>query len=119
MFHTTALDSMFAHPLPVPQVVNHGLPQETHDAFSTAMKSFFRLPLEQKLRLKRTESNSRGFAHDELTKQLKVGSREKVCLLSGFSVCLNAPSILLKEAETATWGPFERHRTAYAERVCW
>ena len=33
------------------------------------MQEFFRLPLERKLQVKRTSTNSRGFADDELTKQ--------------------------------------------------
>ena len=35
------------------------------------MASFFALPLSSKLEIKRTANNSRGFANDELTKQLK------------------------------------------------
>ena len=33
------------------------------------MEAFFGLPLENKLKVKRTQTNSRGFADDELTKQ--------------------------------------------------
>jgi hypothetical protein len=66
------------------------LPKETQDAFIEAMRRFFHMPLEQKLLLKRTETNSRGFAHDELTKQLKVSGRTYLtCAGNGAkNVCL-------------------------------
>ena len=50
---------------------NHGIPPELISAFQGQMKSFFALPLSSKLEIKRTANNSRGFANDELTKQLK------------------------------------------------
>jgi isopenicillin N synthase-like dioxygenase len=50
-------------------VLNHGVADEVVDKFKEEMRRFFYLPLEEKLKVKRTATNSRGFADDELTKQ--------------------------------------------------
>ncbi|KAH9251826.1 hypothetical protein BASA81_010269 [Batrachochytrium salamandrivorans] len=53
------------------QIANHNLSSELLGNLSRVMVNFFSKPLEEKLRVKRTATNSRGFAHDELTKQIK------------------------------------------------
>uniref|UniRef100_A0A7S2G393 Fe2OG dioxygenase domain-containing protein n=1 Tax=Octactis speculum TaxID=3111310 RepID=A0A7S2G393_9STRA len=50
-------------------VINHGISAQLDADFETQMKAFFQLSLEEKLKVKRTNDNSRGFADDELTKQ--------------------------------------------------
>ena len=50
-------------------VVNHGVADGVVADFKKEMRNFFYLPLEEKLKVKRTATNSRGFADDELTKQ--------------------------------------------------
>ncbi|GMH95263.1 hypothetical protein TrVE_jg804 [Triparma verrucosa] len=50
-------------------ISNHGIPKNTIERFDEMVRAFFDLPLEEKLRIRRTEDNSRGFAHDELTKR--------------------------------------------------
>ena len=50
-------------------MINHGIPPTKIDAFQNAMKSFFALPYDTKLRLKRNASNARGYFDDELTKR--------------------------------------------------
>ena len=51
------------------QVVNHGIPLAVQQRMEEQMRAFFRLPLETKYLVKRTGTNSRGYADDELTKQ--------------------------------------------------
>ena len=53
------------------QVVNHGIDAGLIDAFEAQMVHFFKLPADVKRAVKRTATNSRGFADDELTKQLR------------------------------------------------
>ena len=50
-------------------VINHGVPREVIDAFEAATRAFFALPTEVKRLVKRTATNSRGFADDEFTKR--------------------------------------------------
>ena len=50
-------------------MINHGIPPTKIDAFQNAMKSFFALPYDTKLRLKRNANNARGYFDDELTKR--------------------------------------------------
>lgn len=52
------------------QIVNYGISDEVKDRFLLAREAFFRLSLEEKIKIKRTESNSRGYFNDELTKRL-------------------------------------------------
>lgn len=52
------------------QVINHNITDELIDRLRTEMLWFFSQPLEAKLKVKRNATNARGFAHDELTKQL-------------------------------------------------
>ncbi|GMI14698.1 hypothetical protein TrLO_g12512 [Triparma laevis f. longispina] len=49
--------------------MNHGIPQCKIDEFDRMVRAFFDLEVEKKLKIRRTEGNSRGFAHDELTKR--------------------------------------------------
>jgi isopenicillin N synthase-like dioxygenase len=51
-------------------VINHGIDDSILNEIENEMKSFFALPKEIKYQIKRNENNSRGFADDELTKQL-------------------------------------------------
>lgn len=53
------------------QVINHGISAELQQNLTEQMKLFFASTQEVKHSIKRTESNSRGFADDELTKRLK------------------------------------------------
>eukprot|EP01032_Pedospumella_encystans_P010615 gene10615-12395_t len=53
------------------QVINHGISVELQQNLTDQMKLFFDSPQNIKNSIKRTESNSRGFADDELTKRLK------------------------------------------------
>jgi isopenicillin N synthase-like dioxygenase len=53
------------------QVVNHGIDNKLQEDLLGQMKQFFYSPINVKNTVKRTESNSRGFADDELTKRLK------------------------------------------------
>lgn len=53
------------------QIANHNLSSELLGNLSRVMVDFFSRPLEEKLLVRRTATNSRGFAHDELTKQRK------------------------------------------------
>ena len=50
-------------------VINHGISEKLIKQTLEEMKSFFQLSLDLKLKVKRTATNSRGFANDELTKQ--------------------------------------------------
>ena len=50
-------------------VINHGVPRHVIDAFEAATRAFFALPTDVKRRVKRTATNSRGFADDEFTKR--------------------------------------------------
>ena len=53
-------------------VVNHGVPAAVIDDFEAAMRDFFtRQTPEQKRRVKRTATNSRGYADDEFTKRTR------------------------------------------------
>ena len=52
-------------------VVNHGVPRHVIDAFEAATRAFFALPTDVKRRVKRTATNSRGFADDEFTKRTR------------------------------------------------
>ena len=52
-------------------VINHGVPREVIDAFEAATRAFFALPTDVKRRVKRTATNSRGFADDEFTKRTR------------------------------------------------
>ena len=52
-------------------VINHGVPREVIDAFEAATRAFFALPTEVKRLVKRTATNSRGFADDEFTKRTR------------------------------------------------
>ena len=52
-------------------VINHGVPRHVIDAFEAATRAFFALPTEVKRRVKRTATNSRGFADDEFTKRTR------------------------------------------------
>ena len=51
------------------QVINHSIDVKLLNKTVRVMKEFFDLPHHEKLAVKRTENNSRGFADDELTKQ--------------------------------------------------
>lgn len=51
------------------QLTNHGVPPDLVGEFHDQMKEFFALPHDVKQRLKRDESNARGFLDDELTKR--------------------------------------------------
>ena len=55
-------------------VVNHGVPRHVIDAFEAATRAFFALPTDVKRRVKRTATNSRGFADDEFTKRTRITS---------------------------------------------
>eukprot|EP00959_Pyramimonas_sp_CCMP1952_P128392 2684651-Pyramimonas_sp.AAC.1 len=50
-------------------VVGHGVSEDLIQAFLDNSTSFFGLPKEEKYRIKRTATNSRGYFDDELTKQ--------------------------------------------------
>lgn len=50
-------------------VLNHDISGEILQRMETQMRLFFSQPLELKRTVKRSESNSRGYANDELTKQ--------------------------------------------------
>lgn len=50
-------------------IENHGISDELLQGLQDEMKGFFSLPLEEKLKVKRQEDNSRGYANDELTKR--------------------------------------------------
>jgi isopenicillin N synthase-like dioxygenase len=50
-------------------LINHGIPSATLNAFQNAMSSFFALPYDTKLSLKRNATNARGYFDDELTKR--------------------------------------------------
>ena len=63
------------------QVVNHGIDAGLIDAFEAEMVHFFKLPADVKRAVKRTATNSRGFADDELTKQLRDLKELYDCLL--------------------------------------
>ena len=52
-------------------VINHGVPRDVIDAFEAATRAFFALPTDVKRRVKRTATNSRGFADDEFTKRTR------------------------------------------------
>jgi len=52
-------------------IVNHGIPDTLVAAFEEQMQHFFALPSPVKHEIKRQANNSRGFADDELTKQLR------------------------------------------------
>ena len=62
---TACVDWGFFH------IINHSIPMSLMEQTQIEMKKFFKLPIEEKLKLKRTVNNSRGFADDELTKQKK------------------------------------------------
>ena len=51
------------------QIVNHGVSDETMDAFYEQKQRFFALSKEEKARIKRNVENSKGWYDDELTKQ--------------------------------------------------
>jgi isopenicillin N synthase-like dioxygenase len=51
------------------QIINHSISPELIERTREEMRLFFQLPLEEKLKIRRSENNSRGFANDELTKQ--------------------------------------------------
>ena len=50
-------------------VVNHGIDAKTINEFDDMTRAFFALPYDEKLKLKRSADNARGFFDDELTKQ--------------------------------------------------
>ena len=52
-------------------IINHPISYELDREMEANMKSFFALSTEHKHTIKRTRTNSRGFADDELTKQKK------------------------------------------------
>jgi isopenicillin N synthase-like dioxygenase len=52
-------------------VINHGVPTEVIAAFERATRAFFALPADVKRRVKRTATNSRGYADDEFTKRTR------------------------------------------------
>jgi hypothetical protein len=49
--------------------VSHGIDRAKTDAFLSATREFFALPLERKAAIRRTEENSRGYYDNEFTKQ--------------------------------------------------
>ncbi|POM76717.1 2OG-Fe(II) oxygenase superfamily protein [Phytophthora palmivora] len=49
-------------------VTNHGLPEHEMEKFREKMRSFFRLPMETKRTIVRTETNAHGYVEKELTK---------------------------------------------------
>jgi len=51
------------------QLLNHDIPSSLLSQFREAISSFFSLPYESKLKLKRNANNSRGYFDDELTKR--------------------------------------------------
>lgn len=53
------------------QLVNHGADPFLMERMNAAMHTFFGLPLEEKLQVRRSAENAMGFAHDELTKQTR------------------------------------------------
>ncbi|KAL4448553.1 hypothetical protein ABPG75_005772 [Micractinium tetrahymenae] len=53
------------------QLVNHGADAELLARMTAAMHAFFDLPLEEKLKVRRAETNAMGYANDELTKQTR------------------------------------------------
>lgn len=52
------------------QCVNHGISPETMERFDREMRAFFALPRSVKESIKRTDTNSRGWFDDELTKRI-------------------------------------------------
>ena len=50
-------------------IMNHGIPQCKIDEFDRMVRAFFDLEVEKKLKIRRTEGNSRGFAHDEVSEE--------------------------------------------------
>eukprot|EP01038_Epipyxis_sp_PR26KG_P010876 gene10876-14595_t len=50
-------------------IINHGINETFIDEVIDQMKTFFKLPLEEKKLVERTESNSRGYTNQEYTKQ--------------------------------------------------
>ncbi|KAL7490404.1 hypothetical protein ACHAWX_000258 [Stephanocyclus meneghinianus] len=51
------------------QLINHGIDASLIASFKEAMRDFFSLPYETKIKLKRNSVNSRGYFDDELTKR--------------------------------------------------
>lgn len=51
------------------QLVNHNIPPDLLSSFQQAMSSFFALPYNTKVKLKRNANNARGYFDDELTKR--------------------------------------------------
>jgi len=51
------------------QLINHRVPQKSYIRMVQSMKEFFALPLESKMKVKRSQDNARGFFNDEFTKQ--------------------------------------------------
>lgn len=51
------------------QLINHNIEASLIDSFKDAMKDFFSMPYETKLKLKRNAMNARGYFDDELTKR--------------------------------------------------
>ncbi|KAL4425425.1 hypothetical protein ABPG75_009441 [Micractinium tetrahymenae] len=52
------------------QLVNHGVSLDPIKRMNAAQRAFFALPLEEKLKVKRTLDNPNGFFNDEYTKQI-------------------------------------------------
>ena len=78
-------------------VVNHGVPRHVIDAFEAATRAFFALPTDMKRRVKRTATNSRGFADDEFTKRPET---TKKCTTSATSRGRICPMIMPR---TTSW----------------
>lgn len=53
------------------QCVNHGIPENVINNFDKETRKFFELPRSEKVSIKRTATNSRGWFDDELTKQVR------------------------------------------------
>jgi isopenicillin N synthase-like dioxygenase len=53
------------------QIVGHGMPRELIDATHASMHAFFALPLDEKLAIERTATNSWGYYDRELTKNTR------------------------------------------------
>ncbi|KAH7517927.1 jasmonate-induced oxygenase 2 isoform X2 [Ziziphus jujuba] len=53
------------------QVINHGVPVETRHKLDTAVREFFKLPLEEKRKVRRDESKVMGYYDAELTKNVR------------------------------------------------
>lgn len=53
------------------QLINHGADAALLARMTAAMHAFFDLPLEDKLKARRTQDNAMGYANDELTKQTR------------------------------------------------